>query len=319
MMKISGIEGMTIDQIKAELKRGGRFVIFLYCFSIIIMSFRRPSRIYFIKAGEDAIGKGVGYTVISLLFGWWGLHGLIWTIQSVITNLRGGKDFTFEVIASLGIEDTIYEELISNRLTKAEKIEKPKEPVSQYIGFWLGSWLGRIYRFLWAILYQKPGSKYAGFWRRFIAFIIDYGLILLVSTIVIFISMIMIPKLTGHYEYSKESTNDLFGFANVIFSFLLYLVYSCVMESSHHQATLGKKALGIIVTDLNGNKIIFVRALWRNLAKLLSWLILYVGFIMAGFTKKKQALHDIIANCLVGVKGSTAINFVETQNDNKMD
>ncbi len=71
------------------------------------------------------------------------------------------------------------------------------------------------------------------------------------------------------------------------------------MESSSQQATLGKIALGIMVTDLSGNRISFARASGRHFTKILSGIILYIGFIMAGFTEKKQALHDIIADCLV--------------------
>ena len=62
---------------------------------------------------------------------------------------------------------------------------------------------------------------------------------------------------------------------------------------------MGKKALGIIVTDLNGAKISFSRATGRYFGKILSGLILYIGFLMAAFTQKKQALHDKLAGCLV--------------------
>ena len=77
------------------------------------------------------------------------------------------------------------------------------------------------------------------------------------------------------------------------------------MESSSNQATVGKMALGIQVTDLEGNRISFGKALGRNLAKIISALIFYIGFIMAAFTAKKQALHDMIAGTLVVKKGST--------------
>jgi uncharacterized RDD family membrane protein YckC len=72
-----------------------------------------------------------------------------------------------------------------------------------------------------------------------------------------------------------------------------------LLESSSWQATLGKKALGLVVTTVGGEPISFGRALGRNLAKLLSSLILMIGFLMAGFTAKKQALHDLLADCLV--------------------
>lgn len=74
------------------------------------------------------------------------------------------------------------------------------------------------------------------------------------------------------------------------------------MESSAKQATLGKMALGIVVTDLEGARIGFGRATGRYFAKILSGLILGIGFLMAAFTERKQGLHDIIAGTLV-VKG----------------
>jgi len=75
-----------------------------------------------------------------------------------------------------------------------------------------------------------------------------------------------------------------------------------MMESSDKQATMGKMALGIIVTDLEGNRVSFGRATGRYFAKILSALILLIGYMMTGFTQKKQALHDMIAGTLVILK-----------------
>jgi uncharacterized RDD family membrane protein YckC len=71
------------------------------------------------------------------------------------------------------------------------------------------------------------------------------------------------------------------------------------MESSKYQATVGKLALGLIVTDMNGGKLDFVKALIRNVSKIVSTITLLIGYIIAAFTEKKQALHDIIAGTLV--------------------
>jgi len=76
-------------------------------------------------------------------------------------------------------------------------------------------------------------------------------------------------------------------------------LYYALMESSKHQATIGKLALGLKVTDMNGQRISFARATGRYFGKIISGMILLIGYIMAGFTEKKQALHDIMANCLV--------------------
>jgi hypothetical protein len=101
-MKIQGIADLTVDQLNFELKRGGQFVFFLYCISLLVVTFRRPSDVYFIRAGENAVVKGLPFTLLSLAAGWWGIpFGPIYTVQSVYTNLRGGKNVTSAVIASL--------------------------------------------------------------------------------------------------------------------------------------------------------------------------------------------------------------------------
>jgi len=83
---------------------------------------------------------------------------------------------------------------------------------------------------------------------------------------------------------------------------VLQLLYWPWMESSSRQATLGKRALDIVVTDTDGRRVSFARAAGRNLAKIASYMIYGVGFIMIAFTKKKQGLHDMIASTLVVVK-----------------
>ncbi len=132
--------------------------------------------------------------------------------------------------------------------------------------------------------------EYAGFWRRFAAYLIDYILISVVGGIAFFI----LAAIAG-------DTGAVLGY---ILWFVAFFVYFAYMESSDSQATVGKIALGIQVTDLQGNRISFGKALGRNVAKLLSALILYIGFIMAAFTEKKQGLHDMIAGTLVVMKGT---------------
>jgi uncharacterized RDD family membrane protein YckC len=84
-----------------------------------------------------------------------------------------------------------------------------------------------------------------------------------------------------------------------LLALMLSWIYYASMESSTWQATLGKKILGLKVTDLVGNRISFARASGRFFGKILSGMILGIGFLMAGFTARKQALHDILAGCLV--------------------
>ncbi len=95
-MKIIGIDGMTRQQLAEELKAGAKFVMYQYCVSIVVMTFKRGSDIYFIPAGGK--GKGAGFTAISLLAGWWGIPwGPIYTISSVVKNMQGGIDVTGSV------------------------------------------------------------------------------------------------------------------------------------------------------------------------------------------------------------------------------
>ena len=101
-MKIKGLDGMTTERLKFEVQHGGRFVIFEYCISIVVLSFKRVSGIHFIKAEESALKKGAAFSLISLLCGWWGIPwGPIWTISTVVTNSRGGRDITPQVLQAL--------------------------------------------------------------------------------------------------------------------------------------------------------------------------------------------------------------------------
>src|SRR5262249_860724 len=99
---IKGIEGMSSEQISLEIQRGGKFVVVLYTISVLVMKFRRGSDVYFVKAGESAVGKGLSYSLLTLVAGWWGIPwGPIYTIGSLITNLSGGKDVTSEIVSAL--------------------------------------------------------------------------------------------------------------------------------------------------------------------------------------------------------------------------
>ena len=101
-MKIIGLDGISKTQLKQDLQAGGKFVLYQYAYSIIIMSFRRNSSIYFIRPYESAAIPGLKFTALSLLLGWWGIPwGPIYTIQAIYNNSKGGKDVTNEVAAAL--------------------------------------------------------------------------------------------------------------------------------------------------------------------------------------------------------------------------
>lgn len=134
--------------------------------------------------------------------------------------------------------------------------------------------------------------EYAHIGRRFIASLID-GIMLsvMISGISAAIGFIVVPK-------TKATMEMMMLFLNVL-QFALGLFYFSHMESSVHGATFGKQLMGIKVTDLDGNRISFMTGVKRYLAKIPSAMILLIGFIMAAFTDKRQALHDKLAGCLV--------------------
>ena len=149
---------------------------------------------------------------------------------------------------------------------------------------------------------QRP-VQYAGFWLRFVAYLIDAVVIWIVALPIYLIlgaafglSMSSIAR-DPNGVMLGSTLGPLFLFEGCLL-FGLWL-YFAIMESSAWQGTVGKKVLGLRVTDLNGNRISFGRATGRFFAKVLSNFTLLIGYIMAGFTAKKQALHDVIAGCLV--------------------
>jgi len=157
----------------------------------------------------------------------------------------------------------------------------------------------------------QPASTvgYAGFWLRFVAAIID-GLLLLAVRKILFLpfgirtGMGMGMGGIFHGGRQPQDFSQLMPMLGLLFriaiiSALIQWLYFSLMESSVWQATLGKKALGLTVTDLEGRRISFGRATGRYFAKILSTLTIGIGYLMAGFTAKKQALHDMIAGTLV--------------------
>jgi uncharacterized RDD family membrane protein YckC len=142
---------------------------------------------------------------------------------------------------------------------------------------------------------------YAGFWRRFAALLIDSLIAGVAGFLIGFVIGIVVAASGG-----DDIDGGWSALINVV-SVVGWFLYYALMESSSYQATIGKIALGIQVTDLAGNRISFGRALGRNLAKLISTIILYIGFILAAFTERKQALHDMIAGTLVVKRGEQPV------------
>jgi len=148
--------------------------------------------------------------------------------------------------------------------------------------------------------------QYAGFWRRVLASIIDGLIVGAVQAVIQFILMGVGVIATSDLQ-AGPGTAEYRHYMAVIWilgavMFVAQILYFAIMESSSKQATLGKMVLGIVVTDIDGKRVSFGRAIGRNLGKIISIIILLIGYFMIAFTKKKQGLHDIMANCLVVVK-----------------
>ncbi|MEI7979910.1 MAG: RDD family protein [Bacteroidota bacterium] len=134
---------------------------------------------------------------------------------------------------------------------------------------------------------ESFAPEYAGFWIRFAAAFID-GIIL------------SIPQLAIQFAMGESASEFGAGFLlYYVIIISLNWIYYAGMESSSNQATLGKMVVGIKVTNLEGEPITFINATGRYFAKIISTIILLIGFIMAAFTPKKQALHDQLAKTLV--------------------
>ncbi len=146
-------------------------------------------------------------------------------------------------------------------------------------------------------------KSYAGFWKRFAAHLIDQLILGVVAIIVLIPALLMLGLGVSNIDDQEMASGVIAAFLGIYLMFIVFLLaiqwlYYALMESKKG-ATLGKMAIGIVVTDMNGSRISFGRASGRYFAKIISSLTLGIGYIIAGFTQQKQALHDIIAGCLV--------------------
>jgi uncharacterized RDD family membrane protein YckC len=155
-----------------------------------------------------------------------------------------------------------------------------------------------------AAAYSVAGTSYGGFWIRFIAFLIDALIVRVVVSpfgAIFGLGGLAVGGFGPHFgRHGLGLPYFVFGSGAIA---VLVLggswLYEAFMLSSSYQATLGKMIFGMKVTDLYGNRISFARATGRHFAKWLSGMLLGIGYIMAGFTERKQGLHDMLAGTLV--------------------
>lgn len=131
----------------------------------------------------------------------------------------------------------------------------------------------------------------AGFWLRFVALVVDSALMM------ILLGVMMIGA-AGVGE-------DLVAPAYWLWVLISFL-YWPVLESTARRGTVGKMMLGLVVADIDGGKLPFLRSLLRNLAKIISAIPFYIGFLLAAFTARKQALHDLITKAVVLRQGASS-------------
>ncbi|WPL16339.1 RDD family protein [Thiorhodovibrio winogradskyi] len=145
---------------------------------------------------------------------------------------------------------------------------------------------------------SSSNLSYAGFWFRFIAAIVD----IILCQILIIVIVFPLAYVLGLYMAETASASDIESTGEALGTILgifIQWLYFTVQESSTWQATVGKKMFGMTVTDMGGKRISFGRANARYWSKILSALILMIGYLMVAFTAKKQGLHDLIAGTLV--------------------
>jgi uncharacterized RDD family membrane protein YckC len=150
----------------------------------------------------------------------------------------------------------------------------------------------------------QAGVRYGGFWIRVVAFIVDFFIVRV--AIFPFKAVFGLGGLAlggldpDSLRHGLALPYAIFGGGTLaLITIAGSWLYEALMESSSYQATLGKMMFGMKVTDLYGNRISFARATGRHFAKIVSTMILFIGFIMVGFTERKQGLHDMIAGTLV--------------------
>ncbi|MGA9885589.1 MAG: RDD family protein [Candidatus Acidiferrales bacterium] len=150
----------------------------------------------------------------------------------------------------------------------------------------------------------KPKISYAGFWLRLFAYIIDAFILSFFGGVFILGPLMQRAGLSPQHPWVMLTSESRQVLAINLLMVMAQWCYFALLESSVWQASVGKKILGIYVTDMTGKRITFARATGHYFATIISTLTFGIGYLMALFTPKKQMLHDMIAECLVLKKTS---------------
>ena len=143
-----------------------------------------------------------------------------------------------------------------------------------------------------------PAPVYGGFWRRVAAYMLDELVMLII--IVVLAVIVVVPTVILVTMLGRELDSERYAsLLSTLITIPVIWLYPTLLESSKLQATLGKRALGMRVTDEHGNRVSFGRANGRFWSKALSSLVLGAGYLMVAFSQRKQGLHDRIAHTLV--------------------
>ena len=146
---------------------------------------------------------------------------------------------------------------------------------------------------------MTEGREYAGFWRRVWAGSIDVSLEIVAALLLSFLIDLIFNFVGRAFGIGRESTAYVTGFAFIILLAVGGWLYAACSESSPRRATIGKRIMGLPVVNADGGRLTFGQASARHVMKFLSLFSLGIGFLMAGWTKRRQALHDIPTDCLV--------------------
>lgn len=114
-IQIKGLRGLAMAELHDELIAGGKFVTYQYCISILFMTFRPPTNVYFVRPGQSTFYQSLPFTLVTLLLGWWGFPwGAVYTIDTLINNCKGGTDVTEFVIETVLAQQAVARQFLTS-------------------------------------------------------------------------------------------------------------------------------------------------------------------------------------------------------------